>query len=197
MHHQLFLIVWHQLHFQSAEIDCKSVHTLIWLLYSLDVCLCIMQLMIHWVFNKIEKIVDEVLSWDILKRDSFLMSVSCILWFSHQKLHDVWDLYFILKKVFRHQMKHCLCAAYKVKMLLYCLLSIDVQMLWADVFLQHHCVEIVLCKLLNKGYELNVLQYKRDIISLWVRRVTDKQLISILTLQHLNLSLNRCKMTFL
>jgi len=89
MHYQLFLIVQCQLHFQSAEVGCKSVHTLTQLLYSLDVCLHIMQLMIHWVFNKIEKVVDEVLSWNILKRNGFLMSVSCILWFSHQKLHDV------------------------------------------------------------------------------------------------------------
>ncbi len=89
MHYQLFLIVWCQLHFQNAEIGCKSVHTLTQLLYSLDVCLHIIQLTIHEVFDKIEKIIDEVLSWDILKRDSFLMLVSCILWFSHQKLHDV------------------------------------------------------------------------------------------------------------
>jgi len=89
MHYQLFLIIWCQLHFQSAEVDCKSMHTLTQLLYSLSVCLCIMQLTIHWVFNKIEKVVDEVLSWDILKKDSFLMSILCILWFSHQKLHDI------------------------------------------------------------------------------------------------------------
>jgi hypothetical protein len=68
---------------KCAHFDSASVQP--------DVCLCIMQLTIHWVFNKIEKIVDEVLSWDILKRDSFLMLISCIL-FSHQKLHDIESL---------------------------------------------------------------------------------------------------------
>jgi hypothetical protein len=37
---------------------------------------------------------------------------------------------------------------------------------------------VVLCRSLDEGYELSVLQYKRSIISLQIRRVINKQLVS-------------------
>ncbi len=138
----MLIIIQQKLMFQNAQMSCKCSYHLIWTLQCIHVLLNHVYILIHWIFNWIQKKVNKIESHLLSCKHSLFVIESKFLWFILQIDHAVQNLFLITFKMSRDILKWDFDVANSLSMFFYDFVMILLQKHWESSLLQNNFMMI-------------------------------------------------------